>query len=486
MTSEWRNGRITMCAGLTGLAFFLRAPTFVGRLFDPDEAAIGVQAMVVRAGGTLYTDIYDRKPPLPPLLYAASFSLTDSTDVRLMRLLVTVMLAASGILVARECLRRWGPTQAWWGGVLMIAGSMALFPADAGAANYAHFALLPGTAAIIWARRGTLLYAVAAGIALGVAVLSRQSWLLGVVPACLSIGLHGRWRNVLPSLAAGALTIATTGFYAPLGRFWEWNVTNSPGFVFAGTNIWSAIGNGLASIAGFGMFHPVMIAAVGICAGGTVARLRSHALPADVDLWLWVGSGLAAWAAGLRFFGHYWLQVLPPLVLLTVPVVAQWPRRVRTAAIAGVAVPAAAAWILLFVPGSFHHRPDPKILADYVRSHTTTSDRVFVWGSYPEVLVAADRLPAGALVHTDFVVGRSGGRNDPAETLPSAIPGALDIMLRSLDNDPPLLILDTSTSSKLGYSNYPTSLLPDLDTFIRDGYERVGSVDGVDIWQRLA
>ena len=37
------------------------------RLFDPDEAAIGVQGMVVRSGGTLYRDIFDRKPPLPPL-----------------------------------------------------------------------------------------------------------------------------------------------------------------------------------------------------------------------------------------------------------------------------------------------------------------------------------------------------------------------------------------------------------------------------------
>ena len=80
---------------------------------------------------------------------------------------------------------------------------------------------------------------------------------------------------------------------------------------------------------------------------------------ADIDLWLWVASGVAAWAAGLRFFGHYWLQVVPPLVLLAVPVVAGWVSRARTAAIVGVAVPAVAAWVLLFIPGSFHDRPDP-------------------------------------------------------------------------------------------------------------------------------
>ncbi|HEY0521658.1 MAG TPA: hypothetical protein VGC84_19360, partial [Ilumatobacteraceae bacterium] len=188
MMSGWRTSRFTLCAGLTILTFVLRAPTFVSRIFDPDEAAIGVQAMVVRAGGTLYTDIYDRKPPLPPLLYAASFSLTDSTDVRLMRVLVTVLLAVAAVLVAMDCLRRWGPLHAWCGGILMITGALALFPADAGAANYAHFALLPGTAAIVWARRGTLSSAILAGVALGLAILTRQSWLLGVVPLCVSIG----------------------------------------------------------------------------------------------------------------------------------------------------------------------------------------------------------------------------------------------------------------------------------------------------------
>jgi hypothetical protein len=475
-----------MCAGLTLLAVVLRIPTFVTRLFDPDEAAIGVQAMVVRAGGTLYTDIYDRKPPLPPILYAASFSATDSTDIRAMRVLVTLLLAACGIVVALDCLRRWGPRQAWLGGVLIIAGAMALFPADAGAANYAHFALLPGTLAILLARRGTLPTAIAAGVAIGVAILCRQSWLLGVVPACVSVGMHGRWRNAVPCVAAAAATVATTGFYAPLGRFWEWNVTNSPGFVFAGTSIWSALGRGIASVAGFAAFHPVVIVAVVVTAAAAVTAIRRRTLPADIDLWLWAASGVGAWAAGFRFFGHYWLQVLPPLVLLAVPIVAQWTGRVRAAAIAGIALPSAVAWALLFVPGSFHHRPDPAALAGYLDSHTTSADRVFVWGSYPEVLVAAQRLPAGALVHTDFVVGRSGGRNDPAETMPSAVPGAVDIMLDSLRDHPPLLILDTSTSPDLGYENYPTSLIPALDRFIHDGYERITSVDGVAVWQRGA
>ncbi|MEO6156866.1 MAG: hypothetical protein ABIQ39_04465, partial [Ilumatobacteraceae bacterium] len=209
--------QIRLAAGLTVFAFALRWPTFVTRLFDPDEASIGVQGMVVRAGGTLYRDIFDRKPPLPPLAYSASFSITDSTDVRPMRVLVTLLLAAAGIAVALDANRRHGRAAAWWAGVLLIGGAMALFPADAGAANYAHFALFPATIAIVWARRARIGWALGAGVALGIAVLCRQSWLLGIVPAAYATFRAGRWRQMIGLTAAAVATVATTGLYAPLG-----------------------------------------------------------------------------------------------------------------------------------------------------------------------------------------------------------------------------------------------------------------------------
>ena len=137
-------------AWVVALTIVLRLPTFVTRLFDADEAAIGVQGLVVRSGGTLYSDIFDRKPPLPPLAYAASFALTDSTDIRPMRALVIVFLALGGLFMAYEAKQRWGTNaHAAWAGTLFVTGAMALFPADAGGANYAHFALLPGAAALL-------------------------------------------------------------------------------------------------------------------------------------------------------------------------------------------------------------------------------------------------------------------------------------------------------------------------------------------------
>ncbi len=483
MTRIWQHLQAKPYLWVVSLAVVLRLPTFTTRLFDPDESAIGVQGMVVRSGGVLYRDIFDRKPPLPPLAYAASFSLTGTTDVRLMRVLVTVLLATGGVLVAHDARRRHGTAAAaWWGGTLFVTGAMAFFPADAGAANYAHFALLPGTAALLWTRRAHWGWALAGGVALGLAILTRQSWLLASVAALYSAQRAGRWRNPAIVAAATAATVATTALYAPFGAFWEWNVTNSPGFVFAGAGIFISIGRGLVSSLAFIGFH--VVATVGLwCA----LRRRNPLTAAgrdDRDLWIWLLTGLAAAAAGFRFFGHYWLQVLPPVVVLATPMVAAWSMAAQRRALAVTAVAGSVAFGLLFVPGSFHHRPDPSPMASYLDAHTTADQTVFVWGSYPEVLMRSDRLPAGALVHTDFVTGRSGGREDPEETLPLATPGALELMMDHLRSDPPELVLDTSTATDLGYRNYPLSLIPEVDEFVTGGYHRVDVVDGITVWQR--
>jgi hypothetical protein len=461
---------------LLAAAILLRVPTYTRRLFDPDEAAIAVQGMVVRSGGTLYRDIFDRKPPLPALGYAASFALTGSHDVRPLRLLMAVLLGVAAILVATDARRRWGEAAAWWAGALLIAAAMSLYPADAGSANFAHFALLPGVAALLWSRRGRLGWAAVAGLALGVAILCRQSYLLAIVPAGVSAWRSGRWTHATALVAGVAVAVASTALYVPFGAFWEWNVTNSPGFVFAGSGLGAAIGRGTLATLGFVALHLTLVGAAAVA-----LRRRGRA---DLDLWIWVIAALGAIAAGFRFFGHYWLQLVPPLVVLAVPELVRLTGRWRAAALVGSIGPLALTSVLLFVPGSFRHRPDPAPLAALVDANSAPGDHVFVWGSYPELLLAADRLPAGKLVHSDFVTGRSGGRSDPADTLKDAAPGAYALMYDDLVAHPPRVIVDTSGNSELGYRNYPLSLFPQLSALVRDGYTEVGDVDGITVWRQ--
>ena len=232
-----------------------------------------------------------------------------------------------------------GAPAAWWAGVLIIAGAMALFPADAGAANYAHFALLPGTAASS-GRGAARCWAVAAGVALGV-------WRSSAGRAgcwASSRRVRQRWPPVDGATScrvagAAALIVATTGLYAPLGGFWEWNVANSPGFVFAGTGFGAAIGRGAGvGCSGSSASIPHLGGLRRRRRGGATPPSGARALPGDLDLWIWVppGSPRGRRPALLR---PLLAAGVPPLVVLAAPVAAAgpagggWP-------FAGVAVPA--------------------------------------------------------------------------------------------------------------------------------------------------
>lgn len=124
--------------GLLALScVILRAPAlFSSRWFDPDEAAIALQGKVVAAGGQLYVDIADRKPPIPPLVYAAWFELTGSDDARGPRLLASLLLALAAVALTRELARTSGRAVGLWAGSLYVAGCFAFTPADGAAANF--------------------------------------------------------------------------------------------------------------------------------------------------------------------------------------------------------------------------------------------------------------------------------------------------------------------------------------------------------------
>jgi hypothetical protein len=481
-------------AVLVVLAVAARVPSYAHQLFDPDEAAIASQAIVVRDGGTLYVDAIDRKPPLPPYLYAAVFSLTGSTDLRPLHGVAALGLAGAAVVLGLDARRRHGVRAGWWAGLLTVGGAVAFFPVDAQAANYAHLALFPGAVAVVWARRGSVPASALAGAALGVAVLSRQSWIAGVVPGVAAAWwaggraaaepVRGRLARVGAFAGATAATVAAAGLVVPFDAFWTWTFAESGGYVLSEVAPGSTLGRFAATVAIFVAFHLTLVAA-GVLAGRD--RLRAWSgWRTDLDLWLWVAAGCAAVVAGFRFFGHYWLQVLPPAVALAAPRLAALRGRQARLALAGVAVPSAVAVAFAFTPATFRTLPDVEPLVAHVRAHTEPGDTVLVWGNLPEVHWRADRAPGGALVHSDFLTGRSGGREPGIDTLDDATDGALDAFLASLRRDPPALVLDTSPAAIRDYDAYPLSRFPVIERWLEEHYVHTATVDDVAVWTRRA
>src|SRR5439155_22814542 len=75
----------------------------------------------------------------------------------------------------------------------------------------------------------------------------------------------------------------------------------------------------------------------GIFAGANAAAFlsimymtaRGGIRKADADLWLWLAGAIVGASSGFHFFGHYFLQLLPPIVILATGALARNGSRFR-------------------------------------------------------------------------------------------------------------------------------------------------------------
>ncbi len=460
---------------VVGGAVIAHLPGYLHQLFDSDEAAIATAGMVVQRGGTLYRDAIDRKPPIPAFVYAGSFLSTASRDLRPLHVVAAVCLAASAIVLAYGARRVAGATAGWWAAGLLVAGAIAMQPTDAQSANFAHLALLPGCGALVAARSGSRRSAIAAGMLIGLATLTRQTWIVGVVPAAYAAWWYGSRRpaRVLLVLAGTAGTILAVALVVPFGAFWHWTFGGNGSVLALGESQNVGERGGLA----IDLFVLANVASLWLL-------LRRGWRRDDFDLWLWLGTGFVAFVAGWRFFGHYWLQVLPPLCFLAGLGAAACRPATRRMLVVVVATPAIAAWLLALSPAGLN--PTVRAMADYATAHTHDGDRVTVWGNAPEVYWLSGRTPGGSMVNTDFVTGRTAGRANGPQRLRDATPGARNTFVRSLVAHPPMLFFDTSTDGLRGYRRYPVSLVPPVAKFLRQRYAAVASVHGVQVYRLRA
>src|SRR6476659_5501196 len=119
--SRWTRGwRLVLGAAV--LATLTHLPSLVRpQALNPDEAYLATEGSVLGAGGRLYVDVVDRKPPVVPYLYAAAQRVTGTTALYPERVLALLAHIATALLLAAIARRRWGDTAA------VVAAALYLF-----------------------------------------------------------------------------------------------------------------------------------------------------------------------------------------------------------------------------------------------------------------------------------------------------------------------------------------------------------------------
>lgn len=194
---------------------------------------------------------------------------------------------------------------------------------------------------------------------------------------------------------------------------------------------------------------------------------------------------LLAVLPGLRLFPHYLIQVLPALALLAGRGATRLPGRIRPAVAWGMTsavVAAGLAWAVALTPAPAVERA----VAQAVAGFSEPGDEVLVWGNMPEIAWLADRAPAGGYPHSEFFTGYSGGRR-PRLASEADLTGAerqrYEDWIADMEADPPTVAVDTASADLRGGRWFPLSRFPTLADLIAARYERVATIEGVNVYR---
>ena len=205
----------------------------------------------------------------------------------------------------------------------------------------------------------------------------------------------------------------------------------------------------------------------------------------DTDLWLWLLSAAVSVAIGLRFFGHYYMQLVPPLALLAAGALSRSSWRSARATLAA----AVSAAVIFSAAGYFMHpfggEPRYEKVSAYLAANAGADDAILVWGSAPEIYWASGLRPATRFITTNtFLAGNHPGRTQ--NTVPAAENDAQmwDYFYADFLAHPPRYILDTSPAKVRGAERSPITQFATFDAIVDDDYRYVRSFDGIAIYER--
>jgi 4-amino-4-deoxy-L-arabinose transferase-like glycosyltransferase len=414
------------------LAMALRAPV-ASLPFERDEGEYAYTAQRWLAGDVPYRDVFDQKPPAVFAFYAAAFAIGGESPAAVRfagQVWAAIGLGALALLGARLFSPAVGIAAALIG---LVLGSDPSWLGNA--VNTEQIAATPLALAALLAvslrGRDRLALSLAVGALGGIALLAKPVT-APIVAFEIATALALAPRRVAHAAAAAL------GVLALLVPTWLWFAAHGAGAAFLDAVVWNNLAYaGETKLAEYPtyfalQFRPTLVPLGPLYAAALAAPLALRSADATARrriAWVaaWFGVSLVAVAAGGYFRQHYFALATPPLALLAALGLASLAPSLAAALTAlGLAAPARAlgvarpsvaplaalavlAWSVgvgwwYYGPATAEsklHRiyganpfPEAPALGAWIASHSAPADRVFVYGSEPQLLFYARRASA--------------------------------------------------------------------------------------------
>jgi 4-amino-4-deoxy-L-arabinose transferase-like glycosyltransferase len=495
------------------LVVILRLPTVLPSLYNSDEGYYGIIANDTLDGGTLYRTAVDTKPPGIYYIYVAVFKVAGKNNLLAVHVLAILVVAATALVIRRIGARVGDDWAGAWSGIGYAVFVHAYRPGDTLPANTEIFASLFLALSVLaflqGERKAGWSWMFLSGTLVGVATLIRQpsAVTLGAMLAYLVyLRLIPRCQSLGRVLAAGSGVV--TGFIAVIaGLAWYYQCQGNlhDAYLWA----WAFAVRYVESETTFPYVlkrlvtvHLTVILAWGLLwyfgIRQVIETLRSfrrwRAVPTEqVLLILWLVLSYLAIFIGWRFPGHYHLAVLPPLSILAGNAFsrfvaeqrrspqARW-RWIRTGIISAAALPAIGFLVMAFTVRT--QTLDFLPTVQQIVKETSANDRIFVWGSTPQLYSFSGRRMATRFVSCTHLVGAYASRpREVRDRAESVIPGSWDMLQADWEAHPPALIIDMSTVDPF-WAAHPMTRYPVLRAYLAN-YRVEGVINGETIYRRL-
>lgn len=516
---------------IAGAVLVLRAPSLTIPILNEDEALYATTAASMAEGQPPYLAGVESKPPGIFYLYQAGFAIVGRFDMTALHALTMLWVLATALIVGAIARRAAGEPRGPPDRVLatstvasLLYVAFTIVEEPAVMATQCELLYSLPLAAAAWlvirgatepprgrARLGGVAIALA-GVLCGAATLIKPTAISLPVAASAWLVVRRGWlggsdRVAIDLARAAALWVgfaatwlAAWAYFSHLGVwdelvYWafRWTLgtyiptgTSHSPFLMrfaAGFCVWA----GLTTILW-------LLAAVAVRGAWRGAR-RAPAAQVTGLLVAWTIAATALTFLGGRFFDHYFPAVIPPLAALAAVGFAAVRSRAgwRRAVAIGVAVPTLACWAGTWqydrTTSWFGEAPRPyDQIARYVHDHTGERDRVFVWGYFPLIYVAADRLAATRYVGCHYLTGYAAiglGRDLPPDIEDRlGVPDGFAHLLADLETYRPALIVDTAPADLHHWRRYPLSRYPVLADYVAAHYLPEATIQGAVLYRR--
>src|SRR5499427_7350081 len=334
-----RSRRFRLAAfGIILLTVAIRLPSLLHPQTLDSEAMYSVVANEIVDGGRPYADAVERKPPLLFWTYAAVFKIAGKFNWKALHIvaLVWTLCAMAGLyVIGRELFdRATGLIAALFYSVFQPWGLWSNLSADG-----EMLMNLP----IIWAwaiafRRNSSRMRpelFAAGALLGAAFLLKQPAAIAAVPLGIYLLLpsYRASHSLTRTNAVIQAATFTTGFFSVLCLtaivLWKQGILRDAFYWTIGDHdiphvFWET--GMLHTLAFLIVCLPLVIGAIFACQNKT--EIWDGRSPQRIALLGLLAASVIGTAAGARFYFHYYIQIIPPLVLLAAPYYARlWSGR---------------------------------------------------------------------------------------------------------------------------------------------------------------